>query len=69
MVFNLPNPATNAGLNFIVKDIAGQFGSSGCTLHRFGTETFEGLAADYVINANFAAIRIFCDGTNWWIIG
>ena len=67
MRFNLPQPVAN--FEFTVKDIAGSLGTNPITFHRFGSELFEGLAADYVALAPFGEWTIGTDGTNWYITG
>ena len=60
---NLPTPAAN--LIFTVKDVGGLMSTANCTLHRNASENIEGLAADYIMQANFGQWTFSCDGTNW----
>lgn len=70
MTFNLPNPASMPkSFSFKVKDIAGNFVNNPCTFHRFGTEFFANLAADYVTYASSGEYQISTDQVNWYIIG
>jgi hypothetical protein len=67
--FNLPAPSP--GYTFRVKDV----GTKGflyilpIIFHRFSTELFETLAADYSATAPGGEWVISTDGTNWYIIG
>lgn len=63
--FNLPAPVANFW--FTIADIAGSSLTNGTTLHRNGSETIEGLAADYVLNGPFFYTKVYTDGTNWFL--
>lgn len=64
MQFNLPTAASN--FSFLVKDRDGNFLTNNCTIHRHGSESIEGLAADYVMAASWGEWGLICDGTNWF---
>lgn len=67
-LINLPSPATYIGRSLIIK-VTGSISSSvTCTLHRNATENIDGLAADYVITAAWACVRLVTDGSDWFII-
>jgi hypothetical protein len=65
--FNLPAPTANFW--FTIKDIAGSADINPITFHRFGSELFENLAADYQAVAPYGEWTITSDGTNWYITG
>jgi hypothetical protein len=67
MIFDLPSPVAN--FHFTIKDIAGSLGTNAITLHRFGSENIENLAADYVMSAPYGEWSFWSDGTNWFIGG
>lgn len=70
MTFNLPQPSfVPVGFNFTVKDSGNNFAGNNCTMHRYGSENFEGLAVDYVFAASGAEWEISTDNTNWFITG
>jgi hypothetical protein len=65
MTFNLPVPAANFAIG--IKDSAGGIDTNNITLHRNGSESIEGLAADYVMQAPWGEWWFYSDGTNWFI--
>lgn len=67
MTFNLPTPA--AGFSIRIKDKTGSGDTNNITMHRFGSELFANLAADYAMVAAYQEILIDCDGTNYFIVG
>jgi hypothetical protein len=70
MQFNLPAPASMPqGFNFVVKDSGQNASTNNITMHRNAAENFEGLAADYVIQASGGEWEISTDNTNWFITG
>lgn len=64
---NLPNPAISANLIFTFKDVGSQLNLNAATLHRFGSESIEQVASDFVMSANGGEWTFSCDGTNWII--
>lgn len=69
VTLTLPNPSTTDRI-YEIKDIAGTFGTNACTLARFaGGDQIEGLAANYLLEANWQSLRIGSDGsTKWWLL-
>jgi len=66
ITINLPAPATNMWL--IVKDISGAAATRNITLHRPGSQTIDGTAADKVLSRNFGTWIICSDGTNYFVL-
>lgn len=64
ITLNLPDPTVNSW--FIVKDKMGTSASNNITLHRFGTELIEGVAADATLAAPYGCWGFFTDGTDWF---
>lgn len=56
-----------AGRILIIKDEAGNAATGNITFDPAGSVTVNGSATN-VINTNNAAIRLYCDGTNWFLI-
>ncbi len=54
------------GRTFHIKDEDGNAASNNITIDTEASETIDG-AADYSITTNYAAITLYCDGTNWFI--
>lgn len=69
VTLTLPDPATTDRI-YEIKDIAGTFGTNACTLARFaGGDQIEGLAANYLLEANWQIQRIGSNGaTKWWLL-
>jgi hypothetical protein len=65
--FNAPAPTK--GLYFTIKDSGGLAGTNNITLHRNAAESIEGLAADYIMQANWGEWIFSSDGTNWFLVG
>lgn len=61
----LPIPVR--GLIYTVKDIQGNLSTNAFTALRAAAEKIENVAADYIFDANYGALTLFCDGTDWWI--
>lgn len=53
--------------SFTVKDRDGYFSTYPCTFTRAGSESFEGLAANFIAEANFGIYSPFCDGTDHYL--
>jgi len=66
MQFNLP--ALSANFIFTVVDTAGSADTNNITIHRNGSESIQGVAADYVIKAPYSSTTFFCDGANYFIV-
>jgi hypothetical protein len=62
---NLPAPVDN--FVFAVVDKLGNFNTNACTLHRNGGEKLQGLAADYVMEAQWGAWQWQTNGTDYWL--
>lgn len=60
-------PAASAGMFFYVKDKSGTMNTFNCTILRAASETIEGVAANYALEANYGEWLVFCDGTNWFL--
>lgn len=65
----LTMPTHVTGQIFMLKDISGTSQTNQVTIARNGgTGNFENVAASYVFQTNFGALRILDDGTNYWLI-
>jgi len=56
-----------SGLWFILKDSTEQATTNNITLARAASESIEGVAANYALNANGGSWRVWCNGTNWFL--
>ena len=65
---NVTLPAAVAGGIFSFKDSTGSFEASNVTIVRDGSESIEGLASDYVLEADFGTWKFISNGTNWFIV-
>lgn len=61
---NLPSPAVNAYV--MVKDYKGAGVTNPITLHRAGSESIDGVAADATLAAPYGGWCFFSDGTDWF---
>jgi hypothetical protein len=61
----LPDPTTVSGLRLQLKDIGGVLSTHAVTLVRFGSEQIEGLAANFVLDANRGTWVLYCNGTGY----
>lgn len=61
-------PAPVNGATFKIKDSTGNFGTNPVTLARNGSEEIEGLAADYLLEADWGSWDLVSDGTNWFFV-
>jgi hypothetical protein len=66
-VFDLDLPAPKPNFFFFVKDVGGALSSNNVTLDRNGSEEIEGLASDYLLQADFGFWKVFSDGTDWFV--
>lgn len=65
VTYTIPSAKVAAGRVFIVKDGGGGAGSNNITVATEGSETIDG-SSTLVISTNYAAARLFSDGTNWF---
>lgn len=66
---NIQLPDVTKGLtNFTVKDIAGTFDTNAATLVRSASENIEGTGANYTLDIERGAYRVFSDLTDWHIL-
>lgn len=63
----MPDPTTCTGYVFIIKDWSGSASANTIAIAPFGTELFDGNAS-LLINANYGAVKLVSDNTNWLII-
>ena len=56
-----------AGRILVIKDQSGAAGTNNITFDPAGSVTVDG-ASTKVINTNYGALRLYCDGTNWFTI-
>lgn len=64
----LPSPSANTLRRIYLKDITGQLGTNNVTVARNGSESIEGIAASYVLQAPWSCTVLISNGTNWFII-
>lgn len=64
----LPDPAESEGLKFTIKSVDSGLRANPVTLKRFGAESIEGLASDYVLESNFGSWEIVCSGGNYFFV-
>lgn len=69
IVVNLPAAILSEWRTITIKDISGQAAVNNITLHRAGSENIEGIAADFVMKANFQHLTLRAIGGNWYFIG
>ncbi len=63
-------PASQSGRIITIKDKGGAASTNNITIATPGSETIEGLTADYIMDADFQGVTLAADSTsNWWIIG
>ena len=67
ITINLPTATT--GRVLIIKSV-GNSGTNNITLHRFSSESIEGLAADYVMDADYQGVTLaaYNPGSGWFIV-
>ena len=64
----LPTAQVADGRRVIIKDVDGNAGTNNITIDTEGSETIDG-AATLVIAADYGFAELYCDGTNWFILG
>ena len=64
----LPTAQVADGRRVIIKDVDGNAGTNNITIDTEGSETIDG-AATLVIAANYGFAELYCDGTNWFVLG
>jgi len=67
VTINLPTGATGRVITF--KDVGGSANTYNITLTRAGSESIEGVASNYVMDADYQAVTLACYGSDWFIVG
>lgn len=69
ITINLPAASASAGRVLIIKSVANS-GTNNITIARNGTNSIEGLAANYVMDADYQSITLACynAASGWFII-
>lgn len=62
-------PSATSGRILIIKDKTGSASTNNITITRAGSESIEGVAANYVFATDWGYLTLVCDGTNWFIVG
>ena len=63
----LPTAQTVSGRTIIVKDAGGNAATNNITIDTEGAQTIDG-AATKVISTNYDSVKLYCDGSNWFLI-
>lgn len=63
----LPTAQTVEGRVIIIKDAGGNAGTNNITIDTEGSETIDGQITK-VLNGNYESLKLYCDGSNWFII-
>lgn len=66
ITLTLPAPSTD--LYIPIKDAGGDAAANNITIARAGAELIDGVAADYDLVANYEAVTVVSDGTNYFLI-
>jgi hypothetical protein len=64
---NLPAPVANAHIT--IKDAGGLAATNNITIARNASEEIEGVAANYIVQADYDTVDLVSDGTDWFIVG
>jgi hypothetical protein len=64
----LPAAAGRRGTHYRIKDIVGNLSIAAFTVIRAAAEDIENVAVDYIFVADYGALHIACDGTDWWVL-
>lgn len=67
--YSLTLPSPTSGFAFSVKDSQGNAGTNNITLLQHASESIEGVAASFIMSANWGTWTFISDGTNWFIMG
>lgn len=67
VTITLYSTSGNAGRVVCVKDVGGAAYTNNITIDTYGSETIDGQATQ-AISSNYGAVKMFCDGSNWFII-
>jgi len=67
VTINLPTGVTGRVITF--KDVGGAANTYNITLTRVGGESIEGVAANYVMDADYQGVTLACYGSDWFIVG
>ena len=63
-------PAASNGRVLIIQDVSGTANTNNITLVRSGSDTIQGVASDYVMDADFQGVTLVAySGGSWFIIG
>jgi hypothetical protein len=65
---NLPAAASHTGRELWIKDSTGNAAANNVTIDGNAAETIDNAATD-TISVNYDMRHLFCDGTEWWVIG
>jgi hypothetical protein len=63
----MPTKSNATGRILVIKDALGNAQSNNITIDGYQNETIDGMSS-YVINQNFGAVQLMCDGINGWMI-
>jgi len=64
---DLATAETYAGRKVVIKDAAGGALTYNITITTEGAQTIDG-AASFLLQSNYEAITLYCDGSNWFVI-
>jgi len=64
----LPTAQVVQGRVLCIKDAGGLASTNNITIDTEGSETIDG-DATWVINGNYDWLSLYCDGSNWFILG
>ena len=62
----LPTSQVVEGRVIVIKDSGGNASGNNITIDTEGSETIDG-SATLVLNSDYEAVNLYCDGTNWHI--
>lgn len=65
--YTLPDATSHDGLELVFKDTHGMLSTNAVTVKRSGGQSIEGLAADYVLSADYGSWTFRSNGANWYI--
>lgn len=66
--FSFTLPTAVSGFIFTIKDKSGTFATNNCTLARAASESIEGFAGSFIMQAAWGSWTFISDGTNWFIV-